>query len=166
MKSPLLLLIILMICFPSCKFYSFTGASIPPEVKTIQVDYFQNNAGGGPASLSQTFTETLKDKFLSDADLKLVTRDADITMKGFISLYTIEAKAPVEGETTALNRLNISVNIEYINKPFPEDNWTKTFRAFSEFESGIDVISIQDELIDEITEQLADDIFVAALVKW
>jgi len=37
--------------------YSFTGASISPEVKTISIQYFPNNAPLIEATLSQSFTD-------------------------------------------------------------------------------------------------------------
>ncbi len=41
--SGFLLLASLLLSVSSCGVYSFTGASIPPEAKTISIQYFQNN---------------------------------------------------------------------------------------------------------------------------
>ena len=43
--------------------YSMSGASIAPEVKTINIKYFKKTASLGPTTLSQLFTEKLKEKF-------------------------------------------------------------------------------------------------------
>ena len=40
-----ILYISLITIFSSCGFYSFTGASISPDVKTFSVDYFNNKKG-------------------------------------------------------------------------------------------------------------------------
>ena len=42
-----------------CKIYSFTGASIPPQAKTVSVSYFVNNAAVKQPMLSQLLTEAL-----------------------------------------------------------------------------------------------------------
>ena len=53
----------------SCGFYSFTGASISPDVKTVAVQYFPNRAATIQPTLSQVFTERLKDYFLEQTNL-------------------------------------------------------------------------------------------------
>ena len=67
----LILTILLSISLTSCGIYSFTGASIPTEAKTISVDYFSNKAATVQPSLSQVFTERLKDMFLEQTNLSL-----------------------------------------------------------------------------------------------
>ena len=47
-----------------CKVYSFTGASISSDIKTVSIKYFPNKASIVQPSLSQVFTEKLKDKFV------------------------------------------------------------------------------------------------------
>ena len=49
--------------FSSCGFYSFTGASISPEVKTFSVNYFPNKSNSINPALSSVFTEMLKEHF-------------------------------------------------------------------------------------------------------
>ena len=53
----------------SCGIYSFTGASIPTEAKTISVQYFNNKAATIQPTLSQVFTERLKDIFVENTNL-------------------------------------------------------------------------------------------------
>ena len=45
----------------SCGAYSFTGASVGPETKTFQVNYFQNNAILVEPGLDLQFTNALID---------------------------------------------------------------------------------------------------------
>ncbi len=45
--------------------YGFTGASVSHDIKTFSVKYFPNNAPIVNPSLSQTFTEKLKEKIVS-----------------------------------------------------------------------------------------------------
>ena len=57
-----ILYIFSLIFLSSCGFYSFTGASISPDVKTFSVKYFPNKAATINASLSSVFTEKLKEQ--------------------------------------------------------------------------------------------------------
>src|ERR1700721_1976116 len=65
-----------------CKVYSFTGASIPADIHTFSVELFNNRSNSGPASLPQTITDKIKQKFQTEANLKQVTSDGDIQFRG------------------------------------------------------------------------------------
>ena len=149
-----------------CGVYSFTGASISPDIKTVSIAEFPNQTAIGSAGISQKFTERLKDKFVSETNLDLVNQDADIEFSGFISGYDITSKAPTGQQTTALNRLNITVKIDFVNNKNLDDGWSQSFSRFADYESDQNLSSIEDELIEEINEQLVEDIFNKALVNW
>ena len=76
-------------CKPS---YSFTGASISPEVQTVSIDFFQSYAPLAPPIASQFFTEAMKDIFLQQTNLTLVKQDGDLQFSGAIVNYN---SAPV-----------------------------------------------------------------------
>ncbi len=158
---------ILLLFLTSCSVnYSMTGASISPEVKTITIRFFQKTAGLGPASLGQTFTESLKDKFVSQTNLLLTDRDADLTLEGNIPGYTISPLAIQANETAAKNRLSITVNVKFTNLKDEKQNFETSFSRFSDFESSLNIATIEDQLIKEINEQLIDDIFNKAVINW
>jgi len=50
----------LLMVSQSCGTYSFSGASIPPEMKTISVQFFENTSALVVPYLSQQFTERFK----------------------------------------------------------------------------------------------------------
>src|SRR5690349_15271221 len=106
----------LLLAFTSCHVnYSMSGASIAPDVKAVAVKYFTKTAALGPASMSQTFTEKLKDKFLSQTSLAVVDKNADLTLEGTISGYTIAPIAIQTNEIAAQNRLTITVSVKFTN---------------------------------------------------
>ncbi|NNM16322.1 MAG: LptE family protein [Bacteroidia bacterium] len=149
-----------------CKTYSFTGASIPPDVKTISVDYIPNRASQVQASLSQKLTELLKEKFVGQTNLTLVSKEGDMRFSGSIIDYRTQPVAIQSSDLAALNRLTITVNIVFENTKDEEKNFDKKFSRYVEYSSDKDLISVEDELIDQINEQLADDIFNAAFINW
>ena len=77
-KLKLFSLSILLLTMSACGIYSFTGASISPETKTVAVYLFQNNSNLVVPTLSQTITESLKDRIVTQTNLQLTRSTADI----------------------------------------------------------------------------------------
>jgi hypothetical protein len=69
-----LLLLILALTAAGCGVYSFSGASISPDVKTFSVQFFPNRAQLVQPLLSQAFTEKLKEKLISQTIICFVVR--------------------------------------------------------------------------------------------
>ncbi len=151
----------------SCKVnYSFTGASIPENVKTVSVKTFQTYAPLANANLSQTFTEALKDKFLSQTNLDLVARDGDLRFEGSITGYNVTSVAIQGNETAALNRLTITVKVKFTNTKDDKLDYETSFSRYTDYESSQNLGSIEDGLITEINDQLTQDIFNKAVSNW
>lgn len=149
----------------SCKL-SLNGASIPPEISSVTVNYFPNQSSFVATSLSQTFTETLIDKFNRESNLTVKDRDGDWEFGGAITNYISSAIAPTGDETTALNRLTITVKVEFTNHKNEDQNWSQSFSRFADYESTQTLSTVENDLIAEITEQLADDIFLKVAGNW
>ncbi len=149
-----------------CKVYSFTGASVPADVHTVSVDLFQNRASNGPASLSQAFTDKLKFKMQTEANLRQVASEGDLQFSGAITGYVYTSDAPVANATSGLNKLTITVQVHYVNANDEKDKWDQSFSRYAQYSSSDDIQSVEDRLIGEINTQLVDDIFQKALVKW
>jgi hypothetical protein len=162
----LILTILLSIYLTSCGIYSFTGASIPTEAKTISVDYFTNKAANVQPSLSQVFTERLKDMFLEQTNLNLSENESDLRFSGYISKYQIKPMAIKANETAGKNRLTIAVKVTYNNSLDSENNFEHTFSRYRDYDSVQNISDIENTLIEEITNELAEDVFNKAFVNW
>jgi hypothetical protein len=160
--------LLLLLQFNACKVnYSFTGASIAPEVKTLSVLTFPNYAPLIQPTLSQNFTEALKDKFQSQTNLELVTRGGDMNFEGSITGYNAAPIAIQSGsDLAAQTRLTITVNVKFTNSKNEKQNFESTFSRYADFESSKSLSSEEDRLIKEINEQLVQDIFNKAVVNW
>lgn len=160
------LITILSVALSSCGFYSFTGASISPEVKTISVSFFQNQAQVINPTLSQTFTEGLKDHFLQQTNLVLVKEDGDLQFEGEIIDYSIQPVGSTSEQQTSQNRLTVSVQVRFYNKFEEENNFDSRFSRFADFPSDQNLSSIENELVEEIVQELEENIFNKAVVNW
>jgi outer membrane lipopolysaccharide assembly protein LptE/RlpB len=165
-KNLLLLLAAVTLFLNGCGVYSFTGASISPEVKSFSVQYFTNRASLVQPTLSQAFTEKLKERFISLANLRQVDADGDIQFEGYISDYRTSPVAIQGTETAALNRLTISVNVKFTNTKDAKQNFESTFTRYADYDSKKSLTEVELSLIDEINRQLIDDIFNKSVSNW
>ena len=111
---PLIFMALAALPMQSCKVkYSFTGASISPEVKTVNVDYFQNLSSLVNPQLSGYLTEELKNRFVSQTSLNVVRADGDLQFSGQITGYTVTPIAIQSNEVAAQNRLKITVKVKF-----------------------------------------------------
>ncbi len=166
-RKSTLIIISALALFASCTMkYSFTGASISPETKTVSVQYFNNIAPIVYPTLSQTLTETLKDKFVSQTSLVVMQRDADMNFEGQITGYTVTPTAIQGDQYASQNRLTITVSVKFTNKNNPELNYNKSFSAYEDFAATEQLVQVESEKTKLIVEKLVDDIFNAAVANW
>ena len=171
-RVPGLLIVVtgLMLAGLSCTYkLSLSGESIPPNMKTIHVDFFENNAALVVNNLSTNFTEALKSRIRNTTRLSIVTGEGDATMSGSITGYEI---APVSINATANNvapiagasRLTITVQVKYVNTLDKKDNFDESFTKFEDYTG--DINAKEQTLIADINKQLIEDIFNKAFANW
>lgn len=146
--------------------YTFSGASIAPDVKTVTVSFFPNRASIIQPALSQAFTEKLKDKFVNQTSLRLTDSEGDLFFEGYISDYSTMPIAIQSNETAARNRLTISVFVKFVNNKDAKLNFESTFSRYFDYDSQLSLAAIEQEAIAEINRQLVDDIFNRAVSNW
>jgi len=162
--SSRLVYLFLLITFTAC--YSLKGISIPSDVNTFYVEDFTINARNAPSDINQVFAEALRLKVRNESRLQYSEIDPDIIFSGSVVSFRVNSVAPTEGNTTALNRLEIKIKVDYENVKNEEDLWTQNFSFFQDFDSTQDLLSIQDDLIDNIFRQLTEDVFNKAFTNW
>ncbi len=168
MKNYIYLILFLLInSTQSCGIYSFTGTNLHPDVKTVQIDYFPNNAILVEPSLSQTFTTQFQDLFLQQTNLDLVTSGGDLQFEGEITGYKINPMTATAQQTAAQNRLTITINVRFFNNKLEEDDFEQSFSHYFDFPANDQLIGSQlDDAFDEILERITQDIFNASVAKW
>ena len=162
------------ILLTSCGIYSFTGASIPNEAKTVSVQYFNNKAATVQATLSQVFTERLKDIFVEQTNLTLSENEGDLAFSGYISKYQIKPMAIKADETSGQNRLTITVKVTYHNSFDAKSSFEQSFSRYRDYDSALNLTDgdpesgkqLEEMLIDEISKELVEDIYNKAFVNW
>lgn len=150
----------------SCKPHvSLSGATIPPEAKTVSVAFFRNNSALGPPELSQKFSERLRDIVSQQTRLALMSRNGDLQFDGYIEDYNV-APVAVTDQQASQNRITISVKVSYFNKFDETKNFEQTFTRFADFKSTESITSVGPALYDEIFRQITEDVFNRAFNNW
>jgi hypothetical protein len=160
------IVLVMLTGFSACGVYSFTGASIPPEAKSVSVMYFPNQALLVEPTLSSIFTDALRNKFTSQTNLTMLERNGDLALTGAIVDYKTTPEAIQADQTAAQNRLTITVSVQFTNKFEPDKDFDTKFTQFTVYPSTSDYNSVKSELIDQISEMLAEDIFNKAVINW
>lgn len=165
----IIVLAMFVILMTSCGIYSFTGTSIQPDVKTVNIEYFEYKALKVNPTLANDLTEAMKDKFRKLTKLEQVDGDADLTIAGEITGYDVKATSVSANEQAAMNRLTVNVKIYFTNKKYPEDDFEKSFSAYADFSADQMLDAVEGDLIsgsDGILDKLCEDIFNATVANW
>lgn len=169
MKKQIIYFLIINTTFllSGCGFYSFTGASIPANVKTFQVNRFENNALLVEPGLERDFKIALEDLIQNQTNLNLATSNGDLVYEGEITDYRVSPTTATSENTAAQNRLTISVKIRFYNKKKEDDDLDQTFSFFFDYEGSAQLIGATKATAhEEIFERITQDIFNATLAKW
>ncbi len=116
--------------------------------------------------MSQSLTDALRDRFLSQTSLDFIKEGGDLQLEGTITEYSTRPIAIQGNETAALNRLTVTVKVKYTNLIDPTKDFETTFTRFEDYPSNQDLSAVKDQLISQIDEALVDDIFNKAVVNW
>lgn len=168
-KKAFLLIALPLILLAGCGVYSFTGGSISAGMKTVSVIVFENTAPLVNPNLSQSFTESLKDRIRTQTSLSFVRVDGDADFSGRITDYNLQPVAIQANQqvTAGLTRLSITVNVKYTNKLEPDKGFEQSFTRFKDFSAqGSPFSSQETALVKDINQQLTEDIYNRAFANW
>jgi hypothetical protein len=166
-----ILFILILATTSGCKIsYTMSGASISPDVKTVYIDYFRNRARVINPTLSQTFTESMKDKFVNETGLTLNSDNGDLEFSGEITGYDIRPLAIQKTDTgmdyAAMNRLTITVKVIFVNNKDHDQDFNTVFSAYYDYNSSKTINEVEVEAVEVINTQLIDDIFNKSVANW
>lgn len=151
---------------PGCKVsYSFSGASTT-GLGTVSVQYFQNRASLVQPGLSQNLTDALIDKCKAQTNLKMINGLGDANFEGEISDYNTKPLTVSADATAAMNRFTITVRVKFTNAVDPDLSYEQSFSRYEDYNSSLDLSTVEAELSDNIIKLIVEDIFNRAFVNW
>ena len=136
-------ILVLAALVSACGIYSFTGTSIQADVKTITIPYVEYKALRVNPSLSNELTEALQDKFRKLTRLEQVDMDGDLELVCEVTGYDVKATAVTADEMASQNRLTVTVKVEFTNRKYPEDDVSKSFSAYEDFDATMSLDAVE-----------------------
>lgn len=163
----ILALCLTVLAVSACGIYSFSGTSIKPDVKTITINYVEYKAMKVNPSLSNDLTEAIRNQFRRMTSLEQVEMDGDLEISGQVTGYDVRASAVTAGDVAAMNRLTVTVKVDFTNRKYPEEDFTgKSFSAYAEYPSTESLDSQESVLCPQIIDEIVENIFNATVAQW
>jgi hypothetical protein len=153
-----------MIGLTSC--YSFKGASLDPNLKTIQISNIRMETAGGPANLSLEINEKLKEYFQRNTSLKINNKNPDLTIEGSIVGYELTPQAPTGDDKAGLNRITLRIQFRLINRLDEDKNFEQEFSFYQDFPQSQTLSQVEKALIPKLVDQIILDLFNKIAGDW
>ncbi|MBW7893056.1 MAG: LptE family protein [Chitinophagaceae bacterium] len=146
--------------------YTFKDVSIPPEVKTVSVNYIENRARYINPQLSPQLTDKLRQKITGQTRLTIVNSDdAHYDIGGYITDFSVNTSG-ISGKEASSNNLNVTVHIIFKNRLDEKKNFESDVTRNFPFSATMSFTDAQNRLMDDILKNMADDIFNKIFSNW
>lgn len=146
--------------------YSFTGASVPPHLKTIGIPLVDDRSGFGEPGLRERFTTELTNLFINDNSLEVADRNtSDCLLEGAITSIADAPSVVGSGEQVSRRRITMSVNFTFQDMKLRKKVWEKTFSNWGDYDSGGGP-SQREAGVQEAIRKLTEDILLETVSGW
>lgn len=149
--------------FPGC--YSFTGASVPPHLKTLEISTSEDKSGFGIAAYRQNLTELLLDKFRRDNSFELVRERPDARLITTIVSIVDVTSVVTSGELENERKITVRVQADYEDQVKRRQIWSKTFEQFAVYNVN-EGLEGRNRAVLQALERIADDTLLAVVSGW
>jgi Lipopolysaccharide-assembly len=164
MKKILLIAIALMNLYGTCR-YSMRDVSIPPEVKTVKVNYITNEARYVNPQLSPKLTDKLRQKIVNQTRLSQTNSEAHYEISGRITDYSVSTSG-ISNQESSSNNLNVTVHISFVNRLDNTKNFEADITRNFPFSASLSLTQAETQLANEIINNLSDEIFNRIFSNW
>lgn len=161
-----LMLIMVVFNYASCK-YSFKDTSpIPEEVQTFRVNFFENKARYVNPQLSPALTERTKQKIIGNTRLRQTNdENAHYDISGYISDYNVTTSG-ISNNNPSANRLSVSFHLVFKNTLDQTKNFETDLSNNFDFPANQSLEQAQAALGTEIVKNIVDAIFNKIFSNW
>ncbi|CUS82763.1 Lipopolysaccharide-assembly [Candidatus Kryptonium thompsonii] len=160
------LIIFAVVLIYGCR-YSFTGASVPPHLKTIAIPVFDDQSGYGRATLREELTNKIVERFILDNTLKIADKStASSLLEGVIVSVQDNPVVVGTGERVVKSRITITVRVGFYDMVKRTKVWERTFSNWGEYELEGNIQNNLQLGIKQAIEKLSEDILLATVANW
>lgn len=167
-KKVFFTLAIFGVALAGCVQYSFTGTSIPSDVRTIYISFFPDNSSSGLGDLSDQLNTALINRFVNQSRLSLTNDEvsADSRMSGAIQAYRNRPFSVGGDQQANLNEIQITVRATF---QFTKDDspvYEKNFTGSSTYDVRENPVDGELEAARDALQQIANNAFNDAVSDW
>ena len=155
--------------------YTFTGASVPSNLKTIAIPLVDDQSGFGEPGLREQFTTALTNLFISDNTMEVADRTtADAILVGVITSVS-DAPAVVQqgvqgaaqpGEQVSKRRITVTVKATMQNVKLRKKMWEKSFSNWGDYDAGGGGASQRQTGLAEAIRKVTEDVLLETVSGW
>ncbi len=148
-----------------CGIYTLRDISIPPEIKTIKINFIENRATYVNPQLSPQLTDRLQQKVVQQTKLNRTNEeDADWVVSGYINEYRVTTSG-ISQQQASTNRLSVGVKItlkDNVNNKTANYDVNKAF----EFPATQSLQQAEQALAEDMLRGLSEEIFNRLFSNW
>lgn len=147
--------------------YKFTGTSINYDViKTIQINNMPIRSAYVWAPMEAIFYNKLQDMYVNQTRLHQVKKNGDLQISGEIVGYDQFNKAISANGYSSQTQLKMTINVRFVNNKNHTQDFERQFTATTQYESSQQLATVQEQLVTEMSKDLAEQIFNATVANW
>jgi hypothetical protein len=147
--------------------YSFTGASLPADMKTIAIPILEDLSGFGEAGLREKITDELIRKFTDDNTLKISDRkNSDTILEGTILSVRDEPSVITGTEIVTTRRITLTAKATFTDLRSRKKIWEKNFSQWGDYDATDGGIISRQNGFKYAIEKLTEDILIATVRDW
>lgn len=162
----LYLLIACSLWLTAASCYSFKDVSIPPEVKTVRVQYIDNRARIVNPQLSQKLTDKLRQKIINQTRLSQTNNEeAHYDISGQITDYYVTTSG-ISSQRATTNRLNVTVHLVFKNRLDDTKSFEADLTRNFDFDASQSLNQAENTLTEQIVQNMTDEIFNRIFSNW
>jgi hypothetical protein len=159
------LLCLMMAIMTAC--YSFSGASVPPHLRTVAVPLFGDRSQAGIAQFRETLTRSLIDRITVQGSLTVepdIGRADAVLDASIVSFSDEPSQLGSTSERAVTNRVTIVVMATYEDRVKNDRMFSQSFVGFADYPVGH--YEAQQAAIRTAIDQVADDLFNKMISDW
>ena len=168
MKRYIIFLSVLTMVLTACSVsYKLSGTSIDyTKTKSISMDKFPIRSNYVWSPMEAMFYNSLSDAYARKTKLTVLKRDGDLQLAGEIVEYSQTNKSISSEGYSAQVQLKMTVNVRFTNTKNHDEDFEQRFSATTEYESTMQLVNVQDQLVQEMIDNIVDQIFNATVANW
>lgn len=170
LRAPIWILpvLVLVLLAGGCIRYSFTGGSIPSDVRTIHIPFFADQSNSGVGDLSDRLYQNLVDRFVNQSRLSLGggRETSDAWLEGVITSYSNRPYTVTGNAQSSLNQVQISVRASFQYADATTPVWSTSVSGAATYDVLNNPVDGEQEAIEEALEQIANTMFTNSVSQW